>query len=235
MVAARWYSSKVQWSHYPEDAEPTEAQWPSHVWLGTTVEDEKHADKRIPELLKVPAKVRFLSVEPLLGEVDLEPWVRAGGPQWQCSYCRTYHYEFGDPYGRGDCPRCKEVGALSGSHELNGKGAVSWAIVGGESGKGARPMHPDWVRSIRDQCVAAGVPFFFKQWGEWASVLDRDKDDPDWRHNYTAVKDAYPRKQFLNIDGGQGFHGARVHVVERLGKKNAGRLLDGREWNEVPK
>jgi protein gp37 len=101
------------------------ANWPSHIWMLTTVEDQEHADKRIPELIKIPAKVRGLSVEPLLGPIHLFPLAQAA--------------------------------------RMTKASPIDWVIVGGESGKGARPMHPDWARSIRDQCVVAGVPFFFKQ------------------------------------------------------------------------
>ena len=130
----------------------------SHVWIGTSVENQEQADKRIPELLEIPAAVRFLSMEPLLGNVQVD---------------------------------------------LDG---INWVIVGGESGANARPMHPDWARSIRDQCQDAGVPFFFKQWGEWADGTEMwHNEDLQWR-------------------------GCMV----RLGKSKAGRLLDGREWNEIP-
>lgn len=104
--------------------------WPN-VWLGTTVEDQQRADERIPKLLAVPAAVRFLSVEPLLGPVDLR-----------------FH-----------------LGIAENHDDL--RGGIGWVIVGGESGPGARPMHPAWARSIRDQCRAAGVAFFFKQQGAW--------------------------------------------------------------------
>lgn len=99
--------------------------WPSNVWVGTSVENQQRACERIPELLCVPAAVRFLSCEPLLGPLDLRPWL-APSDDW---------YE------------------------------LDWVIAGGESGSGARPMDPQWVASLRDQCVAAQVPFFFKQWG----------------------------------------------------------------------
>lgn len=110
---------------------------------------------------------------------------------------------------------------------------LDWIIVGGESGPNARPMHPDWARGLRDQCAEAGVPFFFKQWGEWAPVYDRDKDDPDWR-KCDLVKRKTPRGQWLNLAGGQGFHGARVCRVDRLGKHRAGRLLDHAEHTGCP-
>ncbi|KPL55542.1 hypothetical protein ABB55_27645 [Prosthecomicrobium hirschii] len=102
---------------------------------------------------------------------------------------------------------------------------IDWVVAGGESGPGARPMHPDWARSLRDQCAAAGAPFLFKQWGEWVSVLDRDRDDPDWRADYP--KHERIGNRVLNLAGGSGFHGERVHIMHRIGKKAAGRLLDG--------
>ncbi len=110
---------------------------------------------------------------------------------------------------------------------------IDWVICGGESGPQARPMHPDWARGLRDQCQAADVPFFFKQSGCWISVLDRDKDDPDWRYNYTRA-DREGDHAFLNLAGGCGFHGERMQVMKRVTKEAAGRLLDGREWSEMP-
>lgn len=114
-----------QREHFPDGL-------PSWVWVGCTVEDQRRADGRIPVLLKVAAKVRFLSCEPLLGPVQLGVMVGE-----RCSF-----YDYG-------------LGERAGS--------IAWVIVGGESGPGARPMHPEWARSLRDQCVAAGVPFFMKQ------------------------------------------------------------------------
>ena len=114
-----------------------ETDWPlPNVWLGVSVEDQRRADERIPHLLRTPAAVRFLSVEPLLGPVDLERAVPCG------YYC--------DP----------AVGHVDHYPALDG---IHWVIVGGESGPGFRPMNLDWARSIRDQCQAAGVPFFYKQ------------------------------------------------------------------------
>lgn len=108
-------------------------EWPfAHIWLGTSVEDQATADARIPHLLAIPAAVRFLSAEPLLGPLDLiRAMDRAGfDPVWSIRQC-----------------------------------GLDWVIVGGESGRGARPMHPDWARGLRDQCRAAGVAFFLKQMG----------------------------------------------------------------------
>jgi protein gp37 len=203
--------------------------WPSHIWMLTTVEDQEHANKRIPELLKIPAKVRGLSVEPLLGKVDLSRWatLRSDGKLLCCECCYKDGCDEPRHYYRRNCPHCKGTGALTTG--------LDWVIVGGESGHGARPMHPDWVRSIRDQCVVAGVPFFFKQHGEWGPILDRDKEDPDWRYDYAITKRDQEHYRTINLAGGQGFHGDRLYVMRKLGKKNAGRVLDGRTWNEVPK
>jgi protein gp37 len=90
---------------------------------------------------------------------------------------------------------------------------IHWVIVGGESGPNARPMHPDWARSIRDQCVSAGVPFFFKQWGEW--LPDEDDDQPQPGRMFGPPRQAWP-------------------TMRRVGKKAAGRQLDGRTWDEFP-
>lgn len=158
---------------------------PSNLWIGTSVENQEQADRRIPELLKIPARVRFLSCEPLLGPVDLSPWM-------------NYESEVDD------------LGLTCAGFDPD----FHWVIVGGESGSNARPMHPDWARSLRDQCQAAGVPFFFKQWGEFLSGSEVDICHP--------LTGKPPAAEF---DG--------VRFV-RVGKKAAGRLLDGREWNEVP-
>jgi len=113
-----------------------------NVWLGTSVEDQRAAEKRIPDLLATPAEVRFLSCEPLLGPVYLDeiPGVLLS------------------------------VSKNNDSYQV-GTGKIDWVIVGGESGPKARPMDPDWVRGIRDQCLAGNIPFFFKQWGEWQFVM----------------------------------------------------------------
>lgn len=113
---------------------------------------------------------------------------------------------------------------------------IDWVIAGGESGPNARPMHPDWVRSLRDQCVAAGVPFFFKQWGAWqdgsargastlnAAVLNNGRVVcPDTRAGRESVA-----KEL------RGWNEFNPVAMARVGKKDAGRLLDGREWNEFP-
>jgi protein gp37 len=136
-----------------------DAQWPlPNVWLGTSIEDQATADARIPQLLATPAAVRFISAEPLLGEVDLESaWhgeSALSGECWgDCAWCET---------GNPPMHNCQK-GRQSGAQIDKGRDGLDWVICGGESGPGARPMHPDWARSMRDQCEAAGVAFFMKQ------------------------------------------------------------------------
>jgi protein gp37 len=108
---------------------------------------------------------------------------------------------------------------------------VSLVIMGGESTKGARPMHPDWARSMRDQCAELETAFRFKQWGDWAVEIDRDHDDPDWRASYKSDE----KHRVINLAGGSGFHGERVVRMYRVGTKAAGRLLDGVEHRPLPK
>ena len=186
--------------------------WPN-VWLGTTVENQAEADRRIPHLLAVPAKVRFLSCEPLLGPVDLTSMDINGHQAARNlgligAYCINALTGRNDDMGR-PCPDVPRI---------------NWVICGGESGPGARPMHPDWARSLRDQCQAAGVAFHFKQWGEFRP--------PETEEDHAAVRagKAYGGSLMLNGQFGNPYGGAMVKV----GKKAAGRLLDGREWNEVP-
>ena len=201
--------------------------WPlPNVWLGVSVEDQRAADERIPDLLETPAAVRFLSCEPLLGPVDLLAFIDptgaccGGEPEYRCSNCPS------DASWRYSIPSDDGQWAFDPT--------LDWIIVGGESGKGARPMHPDWARSLRDQCETAGVPFFFKQWGEWEVALDRERDDPDWRADYANNYVDRGKSKWLNLAGGCGFHGERFHVMRRVGKKKSGRLLDGVQHDGTP-
>lgn len=159
--------------------------WPlKNIWLGVSIEDQQTADERIPILLQTTAAVRWVSIEPLLGPVDLNK---------RELLCREWRH-----------------GLTIGTY-------LDWVVVGGESGPKARPMHPEWARSIRDQCQATKVPFFFKQWGEFGPESLVDDNDNRTINN------------------------ACCHIAERgerlyrIGKRKAGRLLDGREWNEYPK
>lgn len=156
-----------------------------NIWLGVSVEDQTRADERIPSLLSTPTAVRFLSCEPLLGPVDLTPYIQS----------------------------------------------LNWIICGGESGSGARPMHPDWAISLRDQCQDADVPFFFKQWGEWTPGVNVERDkgcvetalwfDERW---------LFDSENLACEDG----HVDDEPDLYRMGKRAAGRYLDGKTWNEMP-
>lgn len=139
--------------------------WPPNVWLGTTVELQARAEELLPHLAAVPAKVRFISAEPLLGELDLDRWLGS---------------------------------------------TVNWVITGGESGPKARPASPTWFRSLLLQCMANKVAFHFKQWGDWS---------PGDGENLPAAK------RLQAQDG---------TTMVRLGKHLSGRVLDGREWDQVP-
>lgn len=218
----------VQWCAVNESPEEAEA-WPlPNVWLGVTAENQAAAEKRIPHLLCTPAAVRFVSVEPMLGAVDFN---RVKFPHG----------------GYENVLRCdvSERAMVAGIDKLNG---VDWVIAGGESGPGARPMHPDWARSLRDQCAAANVPFFFKQWGEWQnglfygpckkvkkiteSVVMTDG------HAYTAEEVSKGLSAILpEHRGGTGGwrHDLEPTWMARVGKKAAGRILDGVTHDEFPK
>ncbi|WP_395739315.1 phage Gp37/Gp68 family protein [Prosthecobacter sp.] len=171
---------------------------PENVWMGTTVEDQVRADERVPELLKIPARVRFLSCEPLLGPVD---FVKAGA-FWS------------------------DLNGVVKPEYQQTRTHINWVICGGESGPKARPMHPDWARGLRDQCAAAGVPFLFKQWGEWVYPQYADP---------SASFDDFPKAARGQVWTSTGPDSRKGYDLLRLGKKAAGRLLDGREWSEFPK
>lgn len=151
-----------------------------NIWLGTSTENQKTADERIPHLLATPAAVRFLSCEPLLDQIDF-------------NFCKAWN------------PR---------DHEMYLEG-IDWIIAGGESGPKARPMHPEWLRLIRDQCQETNTAFFFKQWGEW---LPRQSVEETRNDNASRLK------YFSDLD----------MTFARMGKSNTGRLFDFREWNEFP-
>ncbi len=160
-----------------------------NIWLLVSTEDQETANERIPLLLKVEAAVRGISAEPLLGNIDLSKWLpknEGDGVSW------------GDGSDYGDW--------VEASHR---KPLLNWLIAGGESGHQARPMHPNWARSLRDQCQAAGIPFFFKQWGEYYP---------------NALTDG--KKPSVFVDS--------KTLMAKIGKKKSGRLLDGRTWNEFP-
>jgi len=209
----------------------TGGELPPNVWIGATIVDQTEADRDIPKLLDIPARVRFLSMEPLLGPVDLEqpmpgPDLDQGGG---ASICQPWMIQSG----------------------------IDWVIVGGESGPNARPMHPDWARALRDQCTAAGVPFFFKQWGEWVPIsqttdeftrrLYRSNRVAKLHEDQDALDDCYGRRctvdqQVIHQNGSVHaalepmafLQGTGAMLTFKTGKKAAGRQLEGQEWSEVP-
>lgn len=226
----------IGWDLDDEDRETIAAfkGWPlPNVWLGVSVENQKAADERIPLLLQTPAAVRFLSVEPMLGRVDLMSidYLQAvAQPGWQ----GEKRYPF---------PNMPDEWRTKLLHLLD------WVICGGESGPGARPMHPDWARSLRDQCMAAGVPFFFKQWGEW-----RWEEPTCWSATPEMAGQCYG--PFRPTCGGPGSDKrmmcrayppvipgelgkddrsfVMLQEAHRVGKQATGDLLDGKQWHQFP-
>lgn len=176
-----------------------------NVHLGTTVENQAMADLRLPLLLSTPAAGYFVSCEPLLGPVDLTRVAYTGGGG---THLDVLHGVHGIP------------GVWSGPGKRLG-----WVIVGGNSGPKARPMHPDWARTLRDQCAAAGVPFLFKQWGQWAPG---ENCGPARRMNTAATWD-YGRwfSMTYSAQAVEEMHRDDQPDVWLVGKKAAGRHLDG--------
>lgn len=204
---------------------------PPWVWVGCTVEDQKRADERVPVLLQVKASVRFLSAEPMLGPVSMEkrrdtPMFNGGTGEewlpslWSCWECGGSRYFQTDPY----LVHCSHCGGT-------GRG-IHWVICGGESGRKARPMHPAWAQSLRDQCTDAGVPFFFKQWGEWSPSSEREWSEDSTGARYMMVS---PDGRIDNSVAGYLLQPPATAMMRRTGKHAAGRQLDGRTWDEVPR
>lgn len=192
---------------YPfRKAYPNGMPWPlPNVWLGVSAERQEEADERIPLLLQAPAAIRFISAEPLLGPIDL-----------------NHIHEHGETLGGGywdsweSCITGKRFDMWAGDDEdpmRSGHPKLDWVIAGGESGRNARPMHPDWARGLRDQCSSVGVPYFFKQWGEHVHA------------GQCTLRAEQPWTEVW-IDENT--------VVARVGKKAAGRLLDGELHNAMP-
>jgi len=211
--------------------------WPwANVWLGATVCNQQEADRDIPKLLAVPAAKRFLSIEPMLGAIDLRScYLRR---MTLCGECPSS--DEGTPI---DCPCADE--------------RVDWVIAGGESGPHARPSHPDWLRSLRDQCAAAGVPFFFKQWGEWKPICEmrelehqalyRSRVLAKPHEDQANIDDIYGRDctvQLTIIHADGSLHDAAepmafrqekdAMATFRIGTKASGNLLDGVKHEEFP-
>ncbi|MCV7175092.1 DUF5131 family protein [Mycolicibacterium sphagni] len=194
------------------DPEGHKPDWPlPNVWLGVTVENQQWADIRIPLLIDTPATIRWLSIEPMLGPVDLfgVPFAETPGP----AIIRNSVHWFDPNYGD--------------QHEWDDQPGIDWVVCGGESGRGARPMHPKWATDLMLSCSATGVPFLFKQWGEWRPYLDQSNGhrQPD---AYMNVVGELADEDTALAAGGDwiGMH--------RLGKSNTGRELDGRLYDEYP-
>jgi protein gp37 len=182
--------------------------WPlANVWLGVSTERQQEADERIPLLLQTPAAVRFISAEPLLGPLDLaSPLYTGEAGITMRGYLRN-HAEPDDFH-----------------HHAT---KLDWVIAGGESGRNARPMHIGWARDLCVQCETAGVPFFFKQHGEWHPRGDK----PGIAETCIAINGAISRGDELK--GGPDKR-PRWIAIERVGKKKAGRLLDGVTHDAMP-
>ena len=181
---------------------------PHNVWLGATVVNQEEADRDVPKLLAVPARVRSLSIEPMLGSIR----VSLDADRFRCPSCRhAWNCIDETDCPRDECPNCGFDPVIDHGKQVG----VDWVICGGESGPQARPMHPDWVRSLRDQCEAAGVPFHFKQWGEWAG---HDQPGVDMLGTRDSPLHRWPDDAYS----------------VRVGKKAAGRQLDGRTHDECP-
>lgn len=193
--------------------------WPlKNVWLGVSVENQETADVRIPILLQIPAAIRWVSIEPMLGSVDLTKidYKFNGGMNVLTGFPhkREYFNKFNIP-------------------EIKNAANIDWVVLGGESGHKARPMHPEWVRKVRDDCKAAGVPFFFKQWGEWIAFSQSNTMFSERRKlkhiaiNNEGKTTKITNNNFMELD-------FSYKVCFRQGKKYTGRLLDGREYSEYP-
>jgi len=227
------------------EEDPSFVHWPlPNVWKGVSVEDQKRADERIPDLLATPAAVRFLSCEPLLGPVNLDAWL---DPESACQGC-----DDGEGYGNRcasdriprdeQCPFKRAVQVVTEHGPTSDEGLpasiscevmrLDWVIVGGESGPGSRPMHPEWARALHDECAAAGVPMLFKQWGDWApgecasnTLSQRSVQTADWFDD---------RWSFETFSGDFDLHADDEPTLFRAGKRAAGRLLDGVQHDGMP-
>jgi protein gp37 len=173
----------------------------SNLKLGATAANQPEADRDIAKLLAVPAAGHFVSIEPMLGPIDLEHLGRYSAYRWINALTGWVT--------EGHLARSSEE--CSSNVACYQATRLDWVIVGGESGPGARPMHPDWARSLRDQCASAGVPFFFKQWGEWAPY-DRSHTPGYALHTPNSLDEP----------------------MQMFGKRLSGRLLDGVEHNAFP-
>jgi protein gp37 len=192
-----------------------------NVWLGVSTERQKESDERIPDLLATPAAVRFISAEPLLGPIDLT------AIRWRDEDCEIRANAL-----TAEAWVDNSDSASAYTDAADGNTRLDWVIAGGESGPGARPMHPNWARSLRDQCAAAGTAFFFKQWGEWKNGSDFA---PDALSVLADGRLLSPTKTAMSeADREQPVMAHNPTMMRKVGKKAAGRLLDGVTHDAMP-
>lgn len=190
-----------------------------NVWEGTSIENQATANARVLPLQKTPAAIRFLSYEPALGPVNLNGLRLTTDIYNRSVSYSALNFEEGASYH-----------AQSSCAQLSDRKRIDWVIVGGESGPGARPSHPQWYRDIRDQCKAAEVPYFFKQWGEFTPRGPESMGYP--------LVEGVPTVK-LNADGSDGYdianNCANTVFMQKSGKHRPGNnLLDGQLYEEFP-
>ncbi|MDR3438995.1 phage Gp37/Gp68 family protein [Telmatospirillum sp.] len=213
-----------------------------NAWFGVSVEDQAAADERIPDLLETPAALRWISAEPLLGQVDLirigygeDTFDDCGGHPESDRGAVATGWWWDVTTGNFWSDNRNADGSREGLELIGRYPRIDWIVAGGESGPHARPMHPDWARSLRDQCAATDVPFFFKQWGEYHPSAEHDPDprrcgDTPEAIHVTGDREFRPGEQYrLIASKAPGWAG-----MCRIGKKAAGHLLDSKEHLEVP-
>lgn len=210
---------------------------PPNIWLGATVVDQTEADRDIVKLRSVPARVRFVSIEPMLGPIDIRKHMWPVHASWPAC--------FSSPQAAieaGQTVTYKRQALLSAAGAAS---LVNWVVAGGESGPSARPMHPDWPRSLRDQCAAADVPFLFKQWGSWRAAAwfdgpDADRDDGDDFVDLDRTDHQFVANDGRTWDtvGGRYMYPplplGHWCLMVNEGKRATGRILDGDEHNAFP-
>jgi protein gp37 len=214
-----------------------QTKWPDNVWLGATIVNQEEADRDIPKLLAVPARVRFLSMEPLLGPVELEghEYSLALGLGEGVDWLTGHTSQHSSIFGGSTAPWINRPDYDWPQDHKEPR--VHWVIVGGESGHHARPLHPDWVRSLRDQCASTATPFHFKQWGEW--VPYEHSSQAPYLHSQNGKEiDGHALPDFESEDGRAQKEWvcdfANQILARNVGKKAAGRLLDGKMHAEFP-
>lgn len=234
-VVNAWPSDKIgRGNEFTADFNLCFGNFLPNVWLGVSAEDQKRFEERTDLLMLTPAAVRWASVEPMLGAIV--------GTAPADSTFRMLSTWYG-PDGFDETGSQPERDRMSGYFPR-----LDWLVCGGESGPGARPMHPSWVRNLRDQCAEAGTAFFFKQWGEWAPVCAMDDALID--NCYHPAPERHPdasrrckvEQHILHEDGSRHhfleprafWQGTGAMTMMKVGKAKAGRLLDGVQHDGMP-